>query len=235
MLVPLQSFKRGPGRNAERFLYAGKPDLLTTLPGLELYLLHHFIPLDQEVCCPVSNLHGKLQRPSPRLPGLLASNQVHLMLPSQGENTVMCIFPWQFWDAPGQWRISSFDNWKSFCALWNYREWKQDSDWSREQQGPSLSENICWYFHTPPSAAAFSRWHCIFFNTKENATNYRDSGCAFVQGQEHPWSWDDRRDLSRWSPQSTSAFVGCRSLKTRELWSPSHLYIGKSRILKYFR
>lgn len=47
MFIPLQSFKKGAGRHAERFLYISKPDLLATLPRFELYTLHHLIPLEQ--------------------------------------------------------------------------------------------------------------------------------------------------------------------------------------------
>lgn len=32
---------------------------------------------------------------------------------------------------------------------------------------------------------------------KKNAANYRGTGCALVQGQDHLWSWDDHRDLGR--------------------------------------
>ena len=49
MLIPLQSFKKGPNRNAERFLYTSKPDLLATVPRSELYPLHHLIPPEQGV------------------------------------------------------------------------------------------------------------------------------------------------------------------------------------------
>lgn len=49
MLIPPRAFKKGPGRNAERFLYSSKPALLATLPRFEVYPLHHLIPLEQGV------------------------------------------------------------------------------------------------------------------------------------------------------------------------------------------